>query len=455
MPTPDSPGTRFTYEATVRVPEGLMALMSAENPQEKTSNGIYHFKMNQKIPAYLMALAVGDIEFKQVDHRTGVYAEPAILEKAYNELDEIGEMVTIAESLYGKYRWERYDVLVLPSGFPIGGMENPRITFSTPTILAGDKSLVNLIAHELAHSWSGNLVTNANWDDFWINEEFTVYFERRITEAQYGKDYVAMLWDLSLKELQDEIDFYGADSRRTWLKEGLKGLDPEVGFTSVPYEKGSALLLLIEQTVGRENLDRFLIRYFNEHAFQTMTTEYMLDYLDKNLLSINPEWKDKIKIDQWVYAPGIPDNYPVIENKRFKEVDKQVALFLDGKTASDLSTEKWSTYEWLQFLNKMPEDLNIERMKDLDEQFYLTQTGNSEIADAWFLQALKSGYTPAYDAMKEFLYVTGRQKFLEPLYRQMMKTDSGQKLAQEIYKIARPNYHPLTQKKIDGILIGE
>src|SRR5699024_10192983 len=131
----------------------------------------------------------GDIGFKPVDERTGVYAENAILDKAYHELDGIGKMVDIAESLYGKYRWGRYDVLILPSGFPIGGMENPRLTFATPTILAGDKSLVNLIAHELAHSWSGNLVTNATWDDFWLNEGFTVYFERRITEAEYGKDY--------------------------------------------------------------------------------------------------------------------------------------------------------------------------------------------------------------------------------------------------------------------------
>ncbi|MEO6832050.1 MAG: M1 family aminopeptidase/hydrolase, partial [Chitinophagaceae bacterium] len=190
VPCPDGPGIRFTYDARVTVPKGLMALMSAENPQKVSDSGIYHFKMKNPIPAYLLALAVGDIEFRPIDARTGVYAEPAMIDKARWELADVGKMVTTAESLYGPYRWGRYDVLILPPGFPIGGMENPRLTFATPTIIAGDRSLVNLIAHELAHNWSGNLVTNATWNDIWMNEGFTVYLERRISEAMLGKTYV-------------------------------------------------------------------------------------------------------------------------------------------------------------------------------------------------------------------------------------------------------------------------
>lgn len=452
VPSPDGPGYRFSYEATVKVPKGLMALMSAKNPQKVQEDGIYHFKMKNTIPAYLMALAVGDIGFKAVDERTGVYAEPAILDKAYHELDEIGKMVDTAESLYGKYRWGRYDVLILPSGFPMGGMENPRLTFATPTILAGDKSLVNLIAHELAHSWSGNLVTNATWDDFWLNEGFTVYFERRITEAQHDKDYAEMLWALGKKILERNVKSLGKNSRHTWLEEDLKGKDPDDGFTDIPYEKGSAFLLKIEQTVGRKKIDKFLNNYFDDHAFQAMTTEEFLDYLNKNLLDGHKDWKKEINSNAWVYGPGIPDNYPVIKNPRFKKVDLQVKDYIKGIPAVDLETKNWSTYEWLRFLHKLPDDLSKNQMKELDSAFNFTQTGNSEIADVWFLHALKTDYTPAYGEMKKFLYITGRVKFLEPLYQEMMKTKKGQKMAKEIYKIARPNYHPLAQKSIDKII---
>lgn len=452
VPCPDGPGYRFTYDAKVTVPKDLLALMSAENPQKKNEDGVYHFKMEEKIPAYLLALAVGDIGFKKVDGRTGVYAEPAILDKAWHELDGMGTMVNTAESLYGPYRWGRYDVLVLPSGFPMGGMENPRLTFCTPTILAGDKSLVNLIAHELAHSWSGNLVTNATWDDFWLNEGFTVYFERRITEAEYGKDYVAMLWALGAKDFEADVNRIGKDSRDTWLKEDLKGRDPDIGFTDIPYEKGSAFLLVIEQTVGREKWDAFLNKYFSEHAFQCMTTERFLNYLNKNLLDGHDDWKKAIDINAWVYGPGIPANMPHVQNPRFVKVDSTVKAFLNHTPAKDLQTTDWSTYEWLHFLGELPESLTYQQMLELDETFKFTQTGNSEIADVWFLHALQSKYTPAYPAMKQFLYVTGREKFLEPLYGEMMKTPEGQRMALEIYKIARPNYHPLAQKDIDHIL---
>lgn len=452
IPSPDGPGYRFTYDATVKVPAGLMALMSAENPQERSADGEYTFKMDIPIPAYLVALAVGDINFKAVDERTGVYAEPAIFDKAYADLDNIDEIVDTAESIYGEYRWGRYDVLILPSGFPIGGMENPRLTFATPTILAGDKSLNNLIAHELAHSWSGNLVTNATWDDFWLNEGFTTYFEQRIMEAMHGQEYVAMLWDLSRKVLEDNVAELGADSRHTWLHEDLKGLDPDEGFTDIPYEKGSAFLYKIEQVVGREKWDAFVMKYFDEHAFQSMSTERFVDYLSENLLDENEEWKKEIDIDAWIFGPGIPENFPVTENPRFERVDEQVEAFKDGAKADELKVVNWSTFEWLRFLHALPDELSLKQMQDLDDVFNFTDTGNSEIADEWFLISLRNEYEAAYPAMKEFLYVTGREKFLEPLYGEMMKTDWGKKMADEIYEIARPNYHPLTQKSVDKIL---
>lgn len=452
IPCQDGPGIRYTYDAKVQVPKDLLALMSAENPQKKSEDGIYTFKMDKPVPAYLMALAVGDIGFSAVDDRTGVYAEPAILPKARKELEDIGTMVHTAEKLYGPYRWGRYDVLVLPSGFPIGGMENPRLTFATPTILAGDKSLVNLIAHELAHNWSGNLVTNATWNDFWLNEGFTIYFERRITEATYNKDYVDMLWELGYQDFKTAVDDLGAKSKDTWLKLDLKGRDPDIGLTDIAYEKGAAFLYLIEKTVGRENMDKFLRGYFDSHAFKTINTEEFIVYLHDNLLKQNPEWEKKIDIDAWVYGPGIPADCPRAGQVRFKNAENQVTAFTGGQPASKLDTKGWSTFEWMHFLRHLPKDLSVEKMADLDKTFHFTTTGNSEIADLWFLQAIRSHYEPAYPNMKKFLYVTGRQKFLEPLYKAMKATPDGTTMANEIYKTARPNYHPLAQKKIDEML---
>lgn len=452
IPCQDGPGIRYTYDAKVKVPQGLLALMSAENPQQKSADGNYSFTMDKPVPAYLMALAVGDIAFAPVDNRTGVYAEPVMLSKARTELGDLGTMVHTAEQLYGPYRWGRYDVLVLPSGFPIGGMENPRLTFCTPTILAGDKSLVNLIAHELAHSWSGNLVTNATWNDFWLNEGFTVYFERRITEATYNKDYVDMLWELGYQDMAASVKELGPKSRDTWLKLDLKGRDPDVGLTDIAYEKGAAFLYLIEKTVGRENMDKFLRDYFDSHAFLTINTEQFIVYLYDHLLKQNEDWRKKINVDAWVYAPGIPANCLRADKVRFKKVEALTAAFVAGTPAAKLDTRDWSTYEWLHFLRGLPKDLKTDKMQELDHTFHFTQTGNSEIADLWFLLSVRSKYEPAYPAMKQFLYVTGRQKFLEPLYKAMKETPEGTKMAKEIYAVARPNYHPLAQKTIDEIL---
>jgi hypothetical protein len=331
-------------------------------------------------------------------------------------------------------------------------MENPKLTFATPTILAGDRSLVSLVAHELAHSWSGNLVTNATWNDFWLNEGFTDYFERRIMEAMHGKDYADMLWAVGYEDLKINVAQLGKDSKETCLKLDLKGRDPDIGFTDVPYEKGSAFLRLIEQTVGRKKLDAFLRKYFDSHAFQTMTTEQFLDYLNKNLLDGHDDWKKAINVHSWVYEPGIPDNFPVPGNVRFKKVDAQAKAFLSGTAATGLQTEGWSTYEWMHFLRQLPMPLDTAKMNDLDSTFHFTRTGNSEIADIWFLMAIKSHYTKAFPTMKDFLYHTGREKFLEPLYHALMETPEGTRMARDIYDIARPNYHPLAQKDVDHIL---
>lgn len=454
IPAPDGPGIRFTYTARVTVPKGLLALMSAENPQQVNDSGVYHFKMDTPVPAYLMALAVGDIRFRSIDDRTGVYAEPNMIDKAAYELADMGKMVHTAEALYGPYRWGRYDVLVLPPGFPIGGMENPRLTFATPTIIAGDRSLVNLIAHELAHSWSGNLVTNKTWNDFWLNEGFTVYFERRISEAMNGKSYADMLWELGYQDLETAVNDLGKDSKDTHLKLDLTGRDPDDGLTDIAYEKGALFLKLIENNVGRERFDAFLKKYFDDHAFKTISTEEFLDYLNAHLIKGDKELEQKLNINAWVYGPGIPANAPRADMERFNKVNAEREKFLHGTAPSALLTKGWTTHEWLHFLRKMPRPLTEQQMASLDDAFHFTQTGNSEIADLWFIMSLAANYTPAYANMEKFLSTVGRRKFIEPLYEEMMQTGK-QEMAKKLYTQYRRNYHPLAQMTLDQLVLGK
>lgn len=450
IPIQDSPAIRMTYEATVKVPEGLMAVMSAENPTEKNDSWVYNFKMEQPIPPYLIALAVGDLQFESLGSRTGVYAEPAMIKKAAYEFEDVEKMVDAAEDLYGPYRWGQYDLLVLPPSFPFGGMENPRLTFATPTIIAGDQSLTALVAHELAHSWSGNLVTNATWDDFWLNEGFTVYFESRIMEAVYGADYADMLKVLGAQDLQNTIDELGAESADTHLKLDLDGRDPDDGMTDIAYEKGALFLRSLEKEVGRERFDKFLRTYFDENAFKTMTTEKFIAYLDSNLLN---ELDQRPDIDAWIYGPGLPANHPVTDSKLFDKVDSISADYLAGKLKpADFPVKEWTTHEWMHFLRGLPADVGTAKMTELDKAFKLTDTGNSEIAAAWFLLAIKNDYQPAFPAMAEFLERVGRRKFLKPLYEELAKTDAHKKWALEVYAKSRKNYHTVSTQTIDEIL---
>jgi len=333
-------------------------------------------------------------------------------------------------------------------------MENPKLTFATPTIIAGDRSLVNLIAHELAHSWSGNLVTNATWEDIWMNEGFTVYFERRITEAMTDKSYADMLWELGYQDLEAEVADMGPDHRNTWLKQHLEGVDPDEGLSDIPYEKGALFLWLIERQVGRERFDAFLTQYFDAHAFKTISTEQFLVWLEKHLIRGDSSLRRSLDIPAWVYGPGIPANAPRADQERFRKVDSAREAFLAGTAPELLPTQSWSTHEWLHFLRKMPRPLSVTQMATLDKAFQFTRTGNSEIADLWFIMAVAADYQTAYPAMEVFLSSVGRRKFLEPLYREMIKSGK-QEMARTIYQKYRMNYHPLAQGTMDRIVLGK
>ena len=452
IPLQDSPGIRFTYNAKVNVPRGMLALMSAENPQQINDDGIYHFSMSQPIPSYLMSLAVGKIGFASVGERTGVYAEPSMLERSVEEFSEMEEMLRIAEGLYGKYQWDRYDLIVLPPSFPFGGMENPRITFATPTIIAGDKSLTSLVAHELAHSWSGNLVTNATWNDFWLNEGFTVYFEHRIMEALKGAEYAMMLSSLSMQGLQAEVELFMKTGLKddTKLKLDLKGRNPDDGLTTIAYDKGYFFLYRLEQELGREIFDEFLKNYFKEFAFKSNYTEAFEAYLLENLFQKNGiEPVDDL--NEWIYGTGLPASLPVITSRRFLLVDEAIDKCMNDDMAFD--TSEWSSHEWVHFIKNMPTDLSSGLMKKLDEAFDFTNSGNAEILGVWYVHCARALYSPAFEPMSNFLIETGRRKFLMPIYKELVKTTKGKALAEQIYEKARPNYHFVASSSIDKLIL--
>ncbi|OXG09611.1 leukotriene A4 hydrolase-like protein [Flavobacterium araucananum] len=451
IPCQDSPGIRFTYNAKVTVPKDLLAVMSAVNPQKRNDTGVYTFKQDKAIPSYLMAIAVGDIEFQAIDDRTGVYAEPSMLKKSAWEFAELGKMVVAAEKLYGPYRWGRYDVLVLPPSFPYGGMENPNLTFLTPGVIAGDRSLTSLLAHELGHSWSGNLVTNATWDDIWLNEGFTTYVEHRIGEAIFGKKEFEMQNVITRKELVDNVAEYGDTSPDTRLKVSLTGRNPDDGISMIPYVKGYAFLRVIENAVGREKFDIFIKNYFDAHAFKSITTEDFLKYYNENLIKGDKALADKIKAEDWIYKPGIPSNITPVSSADFDAIDKIQKSWRETGVKG-LSQKITTTSEKQYFIDHLPTDITPKEMEAIDAEFNFTKGGNFIIKRQWFVPSIRYKYTAAYPAIEQFLISTSRTGSVMMLYKEMAKTPEGKVWANKIFDQAKSGYHATTVQAVGDLL---
>jgi leukotriene-A4 hydrolase len=462
VPSQDRPSNRITYSADVKVPEGMMALMSAKNPTKKTKDGLYHFEMNQPIPVYLIALAVGNLEYRKIGKNCGVYSEPEMIRQVAWEFKDLRKLIVAAEGIYDKYQWEQYDVIILPYSFPFGGMENPRLTFANPTLLAGDRSLISVIAHELAHSWSGNLVTNATWDDFWLNEGFTVYFENRIMESLYGKDIADILALIEFQELKAEVKEIsdGQHPEDTYLKLSLDGRNPDDGMTSVAYVKGAFFLKTLEEKVGREKFDVFVKGYFKKFQFQTLTTEIFEKYLEDHLLKPN---KFKFNTKAWLYGKGIPKNCIKIVSPRFIAMQKMADDFNAGKDIFkikvkkrrrkiDLKRDMYVTQEWLAFIRRLPRNISIDKLKLLDKKLDFKGWGNAEIATEWYILGVEAEYEDIRPNMEKFLKKVGRRKFLLPIYKTLAKRPADLKWAKDVYSEARANYHAVSQNTIDEIL---
>ena len=510
IPLQDKPSVRFTYTSEVRVVCGIgvenpdinptdfnvvMSAVKLGNPEGDivSNNKVHRFEQKKPIPSYLMAIAVGSFGYKSLGKNTGVYAEHKLLQKAAWEFADLQKMVDAAGEMFGEYAWGDYNVLVLPPSFPFGGMENPVVTFATPTIIAGDRSLVSLLAHELAHSWSGNLVTNRTWDDFWLNEGFTVYVESRIMEQLYGKNYADMLRVLGKGELDKTLGWMLKEAPEdSHLRLHLGDRDPDEGLTDIAYEKGRFFLMMLEQLYGRAAFDEFLNGHFRKYAFGTVTTDLFLADLKAfhekqvagNGVGPLPTWRDfEPRVMAWIDGEGLPvGGFPVLESKEFERVEQQVSKFLwSGEPlhagssipcdASVIDTSGFTTHHWLHLLRKLhtrtdgsPGRLSREEMAGLDARFHFTQTQNAEIACDWFVLSIQSDYRPAYQAMHDFLLKVGRRKFLMPIYEALLaqyvvkdgKYESafaqGKEMATEIFLQAEPGYHSVAARSLRELL---
>ncbi len=452
VPLPDTARNRLTYEAELVVPQPLAAVMSAgpagEGPGPREGTRVFRFRMPQPIPPYLVALAVGSLEKRDLSPRSAVWAEPETVAAAAYEFADTESMILRAEELFGPYDWDRYDMLVLPPSFPYGGMENPRMTFLTPTLLAGDRSLVDVVAHELAHSWTGNLVTNADMEHFWLNEGFTVWAERRLLEALHGEEATVLSWAIGEKALEESLERFGAASPLTRLRTELSGTDPDDAFSSIPYEKGARFVALLEGRAGRARFDRFMRDYIGRHRFTSITTEEFLAFLEEKLPGVAAD----VDAQAWLYQPGIPANAPVFRSPRKDALVALAAAFPAGARPAAEQVSGWSPAEMLVYLQNLPRVMAPEGCAWLDRALGLTARGNYEILVEWLTIAAGSDYEPVFPRLREVLTSVGRMKYLRPLYGALGASPRTRAFAREVFAAAAPRYHQLSRRVAASVI---
>jgi len=444
VPLQDTPRLRITYEAELTVPATLRGLMAAGavDREVRGDRAVERYRMDEPIPPYLFAFAVGDLESRDLGPRSRVWAEPSVVVRAAHEFAGVDRMLTSAEALFGPYSWGRFDLLVLPPSFPYGGMENPRLTFLTPTLLTGDRSLVNVVAHELSHSWTGNLVSNASAEDFWLNEGFTVFAERRILEVLEGPEMVALHAAVGRQALDEAVTNFRDRPQLTRLRTRLQGVDPDDAFSQVPYEKGFLFLRALEDAVGRPAFDRFLKKYMEAFRFQSVTTEELLELVRTEL----PGALETVNAPRWIDGEGVPAGAPVARSSRLEQVE-----VLKTELPSPAAKE-WSPWEWQVYLNHLPRPAPAELLAALDERFQLTEAANPEVLVAWLTVAIRSGYVPAVRRAETLLGEVGRMKYLKPLYAALIAGPGTRSLAEAWAQRYRKRYHVIAAAGVEALL---
>ncbi len=450
FPCQDSPSVRFTYEAMVEVQRPLVAVMAAEHMDSEHSGATsqYRYKMPQPIPSYLFAIAVGNIAFEELGPHTGVYSEPEILESAAWEFAENEKKLVEAEKLFGPYLWDRYDVLILPPSFPYGGMENPRLTFLTPKCILGDRSRANLVSHELAHSWTGNLVTNATWEDFWLNEGWTTYAESRITEVLEGDDYSQLYAFVRRKIMLKVMERFGMDSNKTCLKYSQRGIDPDEVFSVIPYEKGSSFILELEQSVGREAFDAFIKKYIATFSFQSLTTEAFISFLEQEL----PEAIERVDIDEWLYAPGYPESAPALSSSLIDDVKLRIDAYESGKLPSIHQITEWVSAQIRLFLLMLPEQIPVEDCRHFERIFNFKDSLDYFTTNRFYQISIQSGYEDVLPGIERMVGSGGRIAILAPNFRAMVKAEWTRDKVRPMFERHRDKHHPTTVAVIERIL---
>jgi len=445
VPLQDTPRLRITYSAKLTVPRELTAVMAAAHTGREIqgATAVESFEMPQPIPPYLIAFAVGDLASREISERSRVWAEPGMLDRAASEFAGVEAMIVAAEALFGPYDWERFDILTMPPSFPYGGMENPRLTFITPTVIAGDRSLVSVIAHELAHSWTGNLVTNANAEHFWLNEGFTVYAEQRILETLDGVDSSELAAAIGRRELEESIARFAKQPELTRLRTQLTGIDPDDAFSHVPYQKGYFFLRALEEAVGRDAFVGWLRSYLHAFRFGAITTTDFEQHFEAAM----PGVLAKVDARTWIDGEGIPASAPKPQSTRLAAIEQLGGSLPDADVAA-----RWSPIEWWLYLESVPRPASAELCAALDQRFALTASTNYEVLVAWLTLALQSRYHSVVPRVEEVLAAVGRMKFLRSLYTALARDKETRPIAERAFERNRAGYHPISRQLVEGVL---
>jgi leukotriene-A4 hydrolase len=447
VPVQDTPRCRLTYDATLTIPAALTAVMAAAHVDRTVDGEVARerWHMPQPIPPYLLAFAVGALTSRELGARSRIWAEAPQLDAAAWEFAEVDAMMAAAEALFGPYDWDRFDLLVMPPSFPYGGMENPRLTFLTPTTVAGDRSLVSVVAHELAHSWTGNLVTNADAEHFWLNEGFTVYAERRILEVLYGAEYAALDAALGRRQLDAALARFADRPALTHLRTHLDGVDPDDAYSLVPYEKGYFFLCALEAALGRPAFDAWLKRYLADFRFGAVTTDDFRAHLE----AAHPGLLASVDADRWIDGPGMPAD---AEAPRSARLDAVLAVATAAVVPSAEATAGWGPTEWQLVLELWPRPADPATVRALDDAYHLTASTNYDVLVTWLTLALDAGDRAVLDRVEQVLGAVGRMKYLRPLYAGLVRDPDTRPRAVATLARCGAGYHPIARAMVEGLV---